>query len=231
MRSCDTEIINFQNYMFGRSRTFTFKPSNISDIEKSKHALKIIRWVIEDMLGWTPQEAKEHFSEREVEKFKLKRLIEFSVIRDIDVSSTDYPYLIHQAYPKEIEYDATEGIIKQWDEIMNSPEKKRFKSKLFDDDNGKEKAYTLLDEFNRRYISAESIEDLYKIYSNSGYINKKLNEKLLYTMCADIATYPITLLHWMLKNRYPGKENDYLYHIYLYNNVLKSIKAVHTKPE
>lgn len=221
MYSSDTTLYNFQNYLLGSAKKFSFKPTKMSDPEKSMHASKIIRWVIEDMLEWTPQEAKDHFGDREIQFFKLENILK-EVIYPKNVRKKNYPYLISILYPNDVEYDATEGIIDQWDDILNHSNR-RFPSNIFDDENGKEIAYTLLEEFNRRYIPASSVEELYKIYSNSGYINNLLRDAKLFTSLSKLYTYPITLLHEMLKTKYPGEEDGFLYTIYLLKNIEDNI--------
>lgn len=225
MRSCDTEIYNFQNYLFGTAKKFLFKPSDMSDKQKSELSKKIVRWVIEDMLGWTPQEAKEHFGEKEIKTFKLSGIAKKIIYPD-DISRKDYPYLISILYPDVIRYDATEGIIKLWDMLLTGIEIKKFPPNLFVGESGKERVYTLLNEFNKRYIPAKDIPDLYRIYSNSAMINKKLNEAKLYQSLSKYYTYPIEILHRMLRELL-GEEDDYLYALYLYENVEKSIKIKH----
>lgn len=221
MRSCDTVLLNFQNYLLGSAVKFSFKPAEMAPEEKSRNALKIIKWVIEDMLEWTPEEARDHFGEREIKMFKLQNILK-KVIYSENINKKDYQYLISLIYPDKIKYDPTEGIIKKWHYIRNH-EGKRFSSNTFDDEGGKERAYTLLMEFNREFIPASSIQDLYKAYSNSGDINNKLREAKLFTSLSNLYTYPITLLHEMIKNRLPGQEDNYLYAVYLYKNVEENI--------
>ncbi len=221
MRSCDTVLLNFQNYLMETTSKFSFQPSDMPDAEKSKLAIKIIKWVIEDMLEWTPEEARDHFGEREIKMFRLKNIVN-KVIYSENINKKDYPYLISLVYPERIEYDPTDGIIKKWHYIRNH-EGSRFSSNTFDDEGGKERAYTLLAEFNREFVPAASIQDLYKAYSNSGDINNKLREAKLFTSLSKLYTYPITLLHEMIKSRYPGEEDNFLYAVYLYKNVSDNV--------
>ena len=73
------------------------------------------------------------------------------------------------------------------------------------------------------FVPAASIQDLYKAYSNSGDINNKLREAKLFTSLSKLYTYPITLLHEMIKSRYPGEEDNFLYAVYLYKNVSDNV--------
>ncbi len=227
MQSVDTTLYNFQNYLLGVTTKFSFKPAKMDETEKSNQAMKIFRWVIEDMLEWTPQEAKDHFGDKEIEFFKLKNILK-DVIYPKNIRKKNYPYLISLLYPDEIQYDATEGVIEQWDDIL-AHSNRRFPGNIFDDENGKEIAYTLLEEFNKRYIPASSIEELYKIYSNSGYINNLLRDAKLYISFSKLCTYPITLLHEMLKTRYPGEEDSFLYTIYILKNIEDNVHLNKTK--
>ena len=221
MRSCDSVLLNYQDYLFGVTPRFYFRPAEMPAEEKSRKALKIVRWVIEEMLEWSPKDAKEHFGEKEVKVFKLERIIQ-KIIYPQDVSYRDYPYLISLIFPDEIEYDATEGIINMWDDILAN-EGKRFSGNLFDDESGKQRAYTLLEEFNRRYIPAANVSELYKAYADSSKINNLLREAKLFTSLSKLQTYPIGLLHEMIKNRYSGMEDEFLYAIYLYQNVQNNV--------
>ena len=221
MRSCDPILLNYQDYLLGVSPRFYFRPAEMSAEEKSRKAIKIVKWVIQEMLEWSPKDAKEHFGSKEVKTFKLERIIQ-KIIFPMDISHKDYPYLISLVFPDEVTYNATEGIINAWDEILAS-EGKRFSGNLFDDESGKQRAYTLLIEFNRRYVPASNVEELYKAYSDSGMINNLLREAKLYTSLSKLYTYPIGLLHEMIKDRFPDKEDDFLYAVYLYKNVMSNV--------
>ena len=221
MKSCDPVLLNYQDYLLGVTPRFYFRPAEMPAEEKSRKALKIVRWVILEMLDWTPKEAKEHFGIKEIKAFKLERIIQ-KIIFPKDISHKDYPYLISLVFPDEISYNATEGIITAWDEILSS-DGKRFSGNIFDDESGKQRAYTLLIEFNRRYVPASNIQELYKAYADSGMINNLLRKAKLYTSLSKLYTYPIGLLHEMLKDRFPGQEDEFLYAIYLYNNVQSNV--------
>lgn len=222
MLSCDTEIFNFQNYLIGFTPTFRFRPTSLTNEQKSEKAKKIVRWIISDVLGWTPQEAKEHFGLKEIKAFKLTAIIN-KIIYPEDVSKTDYPYLIHVLYPNIIRYDPSEGIINIWEEVQKG-DLKKFPAGIFAGESGRQRIYTLLNEFNRRYVPAKNLEDLYYAYSRPAEINKAFGEAKLYTSFSKYYTYPIELLHRMIKDVYSGQEDEYLYSVLLYSNVADSIK-------
>jgi hypothetical protein len=101
MLSCDTEIYNFQNYLLGETRKFLFKPADISDEEKKKQTLKIVKWIIDDVLCWTPQDALEHFGEKEIATFKLKTLLD-NFFSNEGMGRRNYAYMLSLIYPKDI---------------------------------------------------------------------------------------------------------------------------------
>ena len=222
MLSCDTEIYNFQNYLLGETKKFQFKPSNISEEEKKKLTLKIVKWVIEDMLGWTPKEASEHFGEKEVKTYKLTSLLD-NFFSGEGMGKRNYLYMLSLIYPESIEYDASKGIIEIWDNILEN-RTQRFPTNHFIGEQGRERAFTLLDEFNKRYVPAADFQELYKKYGESNEINNLLRTAKLYTSLSRFCNYPIQLLHQMLQEKYPGEENEYLYAVYLYKNVAKNAK-------
>ncbi len=220
MLSCDTEIYNFQNFMLGETNKFYWKPAEISDEEKKKRTLKIVKWVIEDLLDWTPQDALEHFGEKEIKTFKLKQLLDPFFAKE-GKGRRNYKYMLSLIYPEVIKYDASEGIIEIWDDILNNRQQ-RFPVNHFNGDQGRKRVFTLLDEFNKRYLPVSSTEELYKKYSESNEINKLLRNAKLYASLSPFYKYPIQLLHQMLEEVYPGEEDEYLYSIYLYKNVEKN---------
>ena len=223
MYSCDTDISLFQSYMFGITNTFVMVPKGMTVQEKSNKCKKILRWVIEDILGWTPEQAKNHFGKKEVDYLKLEPLIN-KIEFEAGYKKKNYKYLISILYPKEIKYDPTDGIIDIWNSVL-SGELKKFPTDIFTyTDEGLQRVYTILDEFNKRYVAASSINDLYKAYSNRSEINKAFERAHLFQSLSKYSTYPIELLHRMIKEKYPGQENNLLYAAYLYNNIQKQAK-------
>lgn len=222
MLSCDPEIFRFQNYLLGETNRFVFKPSDISAEEKKRLTLKIVKWVIDDMLNWTPKDALEHFGEKEIKTYKLEIILN-TFFQNEGMGKQNYEYILSLIYPDVIKYSPSSGIIEIWDNILEN-KVQRFPTNHFLGEQGRERAFTLLDEFNKRYIAASNTAELYKKYGNSNEINNLLRKAKLYTSLSRFCNYPIQLLHQMLEEKYPGEESEYLYAIYLYKNVAKNAR-------
>ena len=221
MRSCDTLLLSYQNYLLGETERFRFVPVKMTKEQTSEKALRIVKWVIEELLEWTPQQAMDHFGDKEVNAYKLKGIIKKIIIPE-EMGHSNYQYILSLIFPDKIKYNPSEGIIKMWDEIL-SGERKRFQYNIFNDEEGKKRACILLNEFNNRYLPVSGIEELYREYSNSAKINKLFGDAKIYNVLSNLHTYPIGLLHEMIKYLYPGQEDDYLYAIYLYRSIENNI--------
>ena len=188
------------------------KKKKISDDEKERDALSLTRYIVEDVLGWTPEEAMAHITTDIGRRLGMDSLLKY-VDSPMEVKlSEDYRWLIHQAYPSQTRYDTQEPLFNLYHKIM-AGEIKRFPRNFFMGKDGRKKASALFRDYISRNIPAGSISELYRIFSNSADGWNILRNAHLYHETAPYYSSPLEFLHDAL-----GQEADrflFSYHQYL----------------
>lgn len=235
----DTDITLklFEEYSIGKKKFVinapsyveTVKESNISDYSKARReklvesykeheALKVVKYIINYILCWSPQEAADHMTKEIFEKTHLSEMTKYIAYpKDID-PDTDYAWLIKRAFPKDVNYDISTQIRKLYEKIQNG-EIKRFPKKVFYDHNGSLKLSILLNDFISTNIPSSSIEDLYIIFSDQAKSNKMLKKANLYYAYKDFYDTPLEYLHESLGIY----QDNFLYSYYQLMEILKNI--------
>lgn len=218
MFSTDTEISNFQEYLFGHKAKFHIKPSSLSPEEKEKRAYKVLQWIFEGLLQWSPEDAANHFSPKEEEIFKLKELLKY-IKKPAGVPKDDYRYYVSQIYPDQIRYNTKENAIKVWKEVERG-EKTRFDKDFFLGEEGELRKTYIMEYLLDNYIPASSLYDLYEKFSHSIQINKLLTEHHLHDSWKKTYVYPIELLQRHLVNA-DHSDDEFLFILFMLKNIGK----------
>lgn len=198
--------------------------------EKKKNALDIVRYVITDLLGWTPKQAMELFTPEVVRMMGLEYIIDTYVECPPDIDKhVDTDYIVYLAFPLEVRYDPTDKLIKMYKKIMTG-EKLKFPRNYFAGNEGRYKASILL-----MYVINQNIildkdgsEKLYEMFGNNAYINKKLKEWRIYDVCVKIYHSPIDFLHYSLPEELA---NNFYYANYSFNNVYREYEKEYLRKQ
>lgn len=195
------------------------KKKKLSDDEKERDALSVVRYIVENVLGWTPEEAMVHITTDIGRRLRMDALLKY-VDSPMEVMlSEDYRWLIHKAYPSQTRYDTQEPLFNMYHKII-SGEIKRFPRNFFMGKDGRKKASALFRDYISRNIPAGSISELYDIFSNSANGWNILRNAHLYHETAPYYSSPLEFLHDTL-----GQEADrLLYSYYQYMSAMIEVE-------
>lgn len=195
------------------------KKKKLSNNEKERDALSLTRYIVEEVLGWTPEEAMAHITADIGRRLGMDSLLRY-VDSPMEVKlSEDYRWLIHKAYPLQTRYDEQEPLFKLYHKIMNG-EIKRFPRNFFIGKDGRKKASVLFRDYISRNIPAGSISELYRIFSNSADGWNILRDAHLYHETAPYYSSPLEFLHDALDR----EADKLLYSFYQYMSAVTEVE-------
>lgn len=195
---------------------------------KCKTTLSLVKYVIEHIYYYTPQEALSYLTLDELYHFKLRKYIEECVSFPSSMNDSDkFKYLLSLCYPKEIHFDLKEWTLDVYKKVLNSnitDKKRNFPLGFFDDEDGMYRACTCLMYVLSRYIIPEKAKNLQELYDLFGHKKEcikllkqyKLYEPLTKFYCDD----PVLYLHFTLIDE---QKDEFLFKYYefmeKYNNL------------
>lgn len=212
----ETAIKKYEDLLLGTNTHFYMSGS---DAEKEQAALIILRYIITDLLGWTPQEAMEGIPKHVAEKMHIPKLMVYiQYPKDID-DKTDYDYAVYKAFPNEVKYDAKKKIIKLYKRVMSGDKNKFPKNYFSEGKGGRLRAkYILINAIDTNLpIQQKEVTELYKLFNDADMIKKCLKEWKLTSVCKTLYDgNPLNYLHEALGE---SDENEFLYNYYTFKNV------------
>lgn len=195
------------NKYFSIKSTGYDSKSNITDI---------LRYVIEVLLKWTPEEASLYLNDEIVKHYKLE-----PVLNNIDVpvglGSQKYAYILSKLYPASCHFNLKKSYIEIYKNILsNAKTPKHF----FTGKDAKERACICLQYYIQHYMIITSIPDLYKTFGDKN-IYSKLKECKLHK-CLSLYNNPVEFLNDSLSI---DQRDEFLFRYYnfcdIYNEELK----------
>ena len=191
----------------------------LADAEKEKDALSIVRHVVKDVLGWTPEQAMEHIDAEVARRARLDMLFKYIDCPMEVVRGEDYQWMVHKAFPSETRYDGTEQLFRIYDLVL-SGRMKKFPRNFFTGERGMEKVVTLFRSYVSRNVPASSIADLYRIFSDNARGWNILRDAHLYYEVAPAYSSPLEFLH----DSIGAEADDFLYSFYQFNAAVKELE-------
>lgn len=194
---------------------------------KEADALAVVRHIITNILGWTPQEAIDHMTGEIIDMLRIDRLAAY-VIYPTDVYEKDdrrdgYPWLISRAFPGKTSYNMRDQLLKVYEKVKNR-ELKQFPRYTFRGQDRDKKLSILLCDYISKNIPSGSVQDLYKAFSTPEKGNVILRKACLYYPYKDYYETPLLYLHIALGDRADDFLFNYYYFINTYDAVTKELE-------
>ena len=120
MRSMNSSLMfEYELILLGKKNSFAPYFFNYNADYNERMALEVFRYAIEDFLKWTPEEAKMYLNMEIVKMMKLDAIVRF--IRfpaELDIEK-DLFYIAHLLYPKRINFNSRELILRTYKEVLD----------------------------------------------------------------------------------------------------------------
>lgn len=165
------EIYNYEQIMLGKSKIYSSKLfyKNLKEKGSLKSnndvALSIIKYALEDLLEWTPEDIYYRLNQNVMEKLKLNSLLNY-INYPIELDKKkDYFYIACLLYPKKFKVDLKKIALFTYKEVVNGTNKKMPKG-FFVGEDGKYRAIICLNYILSLKKSFTSIEDYYDFFAS-----------------------------------------------------------------
>lgn len=191
---------------------------------KEKDALAVVRYAVQCLLRWSPQDAAEHLTPEIIQMLRFDEVAKY-VIYPPDLSKSDdrasgYRWLLHRAFPSEVGYDIKFHALSIYDQVRTG-KLNQFPRYLFRGPDSKKKLAIMLCDYISRNIPAYDMEDLYRRFSNPIEGARILKKASLYYAYKEMFESPILYLHFSL-----GDDGDpFLFNYYQFADVERAMEA------
>ncbi len=237
-------IYNYDQILLGNEKRlapyFIEEKNAHGNNDTKENAICILRYVIEDLLRWTPKMMVDYFNKEVIDKMKLETVIRalnkyFPVQLD---KKKDYYWYAHLLYPDVIVLNDEDLTIKTYRDVL-SGKLKKFPKGFLDGDGGEDRIrlcllyYLEQDPFltgslnppeNAEDSDLMTIKELYSCFAREG--NKKLKQIKLDHGRRDHFQHAIDFLHVSLPSK---QRNDFYYHYYKFKVYNQASKAENSK--
>ncbi len=204
------------------------KPQRVPAAELNDISLQMVKFIIEHVLRWTPNEAAEHISDHILNTCGMTNYYINKIKVPSDIKSTEnrkWEYILHQIYPHSVPYDQYRQVIEAYKEIELGITD-QFPKNMFAGENAADRAAAVLQYYVSAYISYQTVDELYKIFTGKE-IKGMLKEAHLYSICRSLYdSSPLDYLHYSLSE----DDRDYfLYNFYKFKTAFKSALSYNRK--
>ncbi len=214
MKNLDA-IARYEQFVLGNRPFYT----NGDKEQKKEDALAVIRYVIEEVLHWSPSDAMNHLTDEIAKDTGIDSCLRYLPFPK-DIDEEDYlRYAVWMCYPRRTQYNHNVQILRLYRKIQNG-ELSRFPKRVFDGENGPEKAAILLNDYIAHKISYNSIPELYEKFSDTSKMNLLFKEDQIYYAYKTMYATPLDYLHHSLPIE---DRDDFLYGYYQYMAVTKEL--------
>ncbi|MGC5328622.1 hypothetical protein [Brevibacillus sp. SYSU BS000544] len=159
-----TIIERYKRILRGEQKRFS--PYEFDDIQYRKKKVQlVIRFAMEHVRKWSPEQAREELSLQDVQELKLHLVREF-VEQPIEAKPEDVYYLVEYAYPYLPRPDEKEKVLWVYQEVL-SGKRKHFPMLYFQSIKGEERARICFDYMRKELLGIDDIYKLPKIFSKT----------------------------------------------------------------
>lgn len=216
-------IVAYENILLG----YTFKKTHkaitsyprgcftgetISDNEKKRHAIDILKYAFTTLLGWTPEICSKAINKEILQEMKLTNIIPFLQIPDEYNGIIDPMYFAHIMFPEKFSFDREKldiNIYKQiLDQTVENDRKKSYPKRFFQNSEGYKRSLLCLNYALKNNARFSSIREIYELSCDLSKNFLKDNKLMLAD--SNFET-PVDYFHEALDER---QRNDFYFAFY-----------------
>lgn len=208
--SRELAVSRYEKLLLGKDTHFYLSGS---EQDKEQDALMLFRYIIRDLLEWTPAAAMNDLNWEIMEKLHIDKLTRYIILPVGMTAQKDCDYVVHMAFPKETRYSAEKKIIQNYEALMKGSMSKFPKNYFNKNSGGMYRAKTLLAFAISSFLPLRTDDPgtLFKIFADLTEANKLLKDWKLLAPCKTLYNKsPLKYLYDTVEHT-PGTE-------FLYNN-------------
>ena len=187
-------------------------------------ALSVIRYAIENLLGWYVHNAIKLFNSNYISFMKLDQMVKYIVFPS-DVTKDDTEYILYLLYPKYVDYDIKRYTLRIYEKVMNN--EGRYPKDYMYGYLGMLRAKICLQYAINQNLLFKSADDLYNFFASKDCI-KYLKQNKLYQLYVSFYSTPLEYMHDSMPS---SVKNEFLFHNYMFLNKYQQVVTEEEKAE
>ena len=187
-------------------------------------ALSVIRYAIENLLGWDVHNAIKLFYSNYISFMKLDQMVKYIVFPS-DVTKDDTEYILYLLYPKYVDYDIKRYTLRIYEKVMNN--EGRYPKDYMYGYLGMLRAKICLQYAINQNLLFKSADDLYNFFASKDCI-KYLKQNKLYQLYVSFYSTPLEYMHDSMPS---SVKNEFLFHNYMFLNKYQQVVTEEEKAE
>lgn len=187
-------------------------------------ALSVIRYAIENLLGWGVHNAIKLFNSNYISFMKLDQMVKYIVFPS-DVTKDDTEYILYLLYPKYVDYDIKRYTLRIYEKVMNN--EGRYPKDYMYGYLGMLRAKICLQYAINQNLLFKSADDLYNFFASKDCI-KYLKQNKLYQLYVSFYSTPLEYMHDSMPS---SVKNEFLFHNYMFLNKYQQVVTEEEKAE
>lgn len=181
-------------------------------------AVGVIRYAVEKLLGWSPENAVQLLNQNYIHFMKLDQMIKYIAFPS-DVSKEDTDYILYLLYPKLINYDIQKYTLRVYKDVLNNDG--RYPKDYMYGYLGMLRAKICLQYSIKNNCIFKSADELYKFFASRDCI-KYLKKHKLYQLYVNFYETPLEYMHDSMPT---SVRDNFLLHNYLFEQQFQMIQA------
>lgn len=218
-------LIEYEMYLLDKIECvpeYHFRDVGKLSIEQTVASL--IKYVTENIMHWTPEEAYHSLTWKILIDFKLDDIIEKNIEFMPGMNEKEKcNYLIHKCYPAKFRFDFKRCVLRIYGDIL-SEKKPKWNKKFFNGQEGAIRACICMQAAINRYLYGLSIEELYSYFGNNYQGIKFIKAVKLKKAYEKLYNLPIDFFHYSLPK---NQRNDFLFNYYHFMNYYEQENKTH----
>lgn len=202
-------IFEYEQILLNKEHSFTSSFDN--DLPNEKIVAHLWKYVIEELLHWTPQQAANYLTMETVKEMHLKNTLK-RIETPAGITYEKIPlYVLSLCYPSQIKYTIQSQVIDEYARVL-ADENAKFTKNYFDVGQALSKAVICLNYAISSYLSDLTINELYEFFADEKNAQEWLEKVKLIGVQKALFDTPLDFLHYT-----SYKNSNFLYLSYKLN--------------
>ncbi|MFR6386616.1 MAG: hypothetical protein ACLUN4_13435 [Lachnospiraceae bacterium] len=208
-------LTEYEQILIGNRKEFS--QTYLPRVQNSNDLRKVLRYITEGILHWTPQQTKTFLTPKVVERLHMKRLIKLIKFPPELDPETDLFYVACFMYPGQISFNKRQRVLLVYEKVLQG-ELIKFPKEFFLLGYAEYNIHVCIQYALNHYTCFHSMEELYAFFADKRKFNAFARKVRLLDAVQLLYECPLDLLHESLS---PDARDEFLYHYYKYRYYLK----------
>lgn len=214
-------ILDYEAMLLGNATKLPARYFKYTENKSVANLNVLIRYLVENIMQWDINDAKELLSFDILDRFMLASYINKYVTFIPGMSEKEkVRYLLHLCYPKEVSFSKRKLVQYTYEKILNG-EEKFWPKKYFQGQDGVIRSCICLQYLIYKYYPFSKVSELYELFSDKEQAIEILSQYKLKKAYEGLYENPLDFFHYSLNE---DQRDNFLYHYLKFKNNYSTMK-------